>query len=240
MLIKKKRVVLAILCMMVTLATSASSLYRDSCYTLGVSAIYGYNTPYEHHGAFTINANLPIHPYFEGEVNVRAMSANTYDFNARIEPKFPLKTGQLFFNLQVLYNLNARNRMHSMSSVLSFGYRMDYLHFHFGCGLRMMDFIHTSVHTTENNLYEPHNFIYYVEIFARAHMSSWNISACITNLTEYQMDRMFTPHFIVNSYVHLDAHWCIKMQATCVPSGLGNYAPSFYGASIEVGAYYRF
>lgn len=235
-----KRVALAIVALTVALAASASSLYRDSCYTLGVSAAYSYNTPYEHHGAFTVDANLPIHPYFEGEVNVRALTANTYDFNARLEPKFPLKTGELFFNLQVLYNLNARNRMHGVSGALSFGYRMDYLHFHFGCGLRMLDFMHTTVHSTENNLYEPHTFIYYVEVFARPHTSFWNLSACITNLTDYQMDRMFTPHFIVNSYVHLDAHWCLKMQATCVPTGLSNAAPSFYGASIGMGGYYRF
>ena len=235
-----KRVALAIVGLTVALAASASSLYRDSCYTLGVSAAYGYNTPYEHHGAFTVDANLPIHPYFDGEVNVRALTANTYDFNARLEPKFPLKTGELFFNLQVLYNLNIRNSMHGVSGALSFGYRMDYLHFHFGCGLRMLDFLHTTVHSTENNLYEPHTFIYYVEVFARPHTSFWNLSACITNLTDYQMDRMFTPHFILNSYVLLDAHWCLKMQATCVPTGLGNAAPSFYGASIGIGGYYRF
>ena len=235
-----RRAILAIIGMTVALAASASSLYRDSCYTLGVSAGYGYNTPYEHYGAFTVDANLPIHPYFEGEVNVRALTANTYDFNARLEPKFPLKVGELFFNLQVLYNLNIRNRMHGVCGALSFGYRMDYLHFHFGCGLRMLNFLHYTVHSTENSLFEPHTFIYYVEVFARPHTSFWNISACVTNLTDYQMDRMFTPHFIVNSYVHLNAHWCLKMQATCVPTGLGNSAPSFYGASIGVGGYYRF
>lgn len=235
-----KRSIIIILLLFTTTITFAGSFYRDSCYSIGLSASYEYNLTYEHHGAITLDANLPINPHFEGGINIRALTANVYDFNARLRPKFILPVGELFFNLQLLYNLNMRSSLHSITGALSFGYRMDYIHFHFGCGLRILDFLHTSSHTTENNVYEPYNFTYYVEVFARPHTSMWNISACITNLTDYQMERMYEPTFIVNSYVHLNPNWTIKMQANCKPAGTFNLAPSFYGASIGVGGIYHF
>ena len=54
------------------------------------------------------------------------------------------------------------------------------------------------------------------------------------------MERMYEPTFIVNSYVHLNPNWTIKMQANCKPAGTFNLAPSFYGASIGVGGIYHF
>ena len=222
-----KRSIVIVLLLLSTTITFADSFYRDSCYSVGLSASYAYNNTYAHHGAVAFG-------------HFGKALFDVYDFNARLRPKFMLPVGELFFNLQLLYNLNMRSSLHSLSGALSFGYRMDYVYFHFGCGLRMLDFLHSSLHTTENNIYEPHNFIYYVEVFARPHTSMWNISACITNLTDYQMERLFAPTFIINSYVHLHPNWTIKMQANCKPAGMFNGAPSFYGASIGVGGVYHF
>ena len=218
----------------------AHSAYRDTTYAVGLSASYAYNETYEHYGAFSIDAFLPIHRYFEGELNVRALTANSYDFGGKFRPKFYLPVGELYLETQLLYNLIARNELHGMCGAFSIGYRMDYIQIHIGYGTRSFWPLFKSTHTSETSVHEPHNLVYYLEVFARPHTSSWNLSACITDMTEYQMERMFTPMFIVNSYCNIGHHWRLRLRALCKPVGLSNYAPSFYGAEGTIGLNYRF
>lgn len=235
-----RRVICVGLMLITIIGVKASNVYRDSCYALGVTATVGYNETYEHYGAFTVDAYLPIHSYFEGNVNVRLLTVNTYDFGVRIRPKFSLPVGELYLETQIIYNLICRSSLHGVSAALSIGYRMDYLQVHVGYGTRSFGMIHKSKHTSETSVHEPHNLVYYVEVFARPCTSIWNISACATNITEYQMERMFTPMFILNSYVNIGSHWRLKVRGLCKPVGISNYAPSFYGLEATIGGEYRF
>ena len=218
----------------------AGSMYRDTCYSVGLTGSYAYNETYEHYGSVAVNAYLPIHRYFEGAVDIRCQTANIYDFSARLRPKFLLPVGELYFETQIMYNLISRNNLHGVCAALSIGYRMDYVQVHIGYGTRTFATIDKSKHSSETSVHEPHNLVYYAEVFVRPHTSMWNLSACITNMTEYQMERMFTPMFILNSHVNIGSHWRITMRGLCKPVGLSNYAPSFYGAEGSVGAQYRF
>ena len=222
------------------IGVQAGSMYRDTCYSIGIGGSYAYNETYEHYGSISLNAYLPIHDHFEGAADVRFQTANVYDFSARLRPKFLLPVGELYFETQITYNLIKRNDLHGISAALSFGYRMDYIQAHIGYGTRTFATIDKSKHSTETSVYEPHNLIYYVEVSVRPHTAGWNLSACVTNCTEYQMERMFTPMFIINSYANIGPHWRFTLRGLCKPVGISNYAPSFYGAEGSVGVQYRF
>ena len=236
----RKRLLYTFFLCVLSVAVQAGPMYRDTCYSIGLSGAYAYNETYGHHGSVAVNAYLPIHRYFEGAVDIRCQTANIYDFTARLRPKFLLPVGELYFETQITYNLIKRNELHGVSAALSLGYRMDYVQVHIGYGTRTFANINKSKHSSETSVHEPHNLIYYAEVFVRPHTACWNLSACVTNMTEYQMERMFTPMFILNSYVNFGSHWRLTIRGLCKPVGLSNYAPSFYGAEGTIGVHYRF
>ena len=86
----RKRIILTLLLCVICMAVHAYSVYRDSCYSVGLSGTYAYNETYGHYGAFTVDAYLPITYYFEGEVNIRTATANVHDFGLHFRPKFIL------------------------------------------------------------------------------------------------------------------------------------------------------
>lgn len=228
-----------------TAHVTAGRIYRDSCYSVGVSIGYGYNIVYNHHGVYDVGVFLPVNQHFEGEINLHATTANTYSVGFRAQPKFPINGngkdyGEILLETNILYQLYLRNYIHGLAISFSAGYRRDYIYLKFGYGMSLASTMRMSHHSTENAILEPHNFIYHLEVFVRPHISPWNISLCVTDMTEYQMERMFTPVFILNSYVNLTDHWRFRMSVACKPVGIANMAPSFFGAQGCVGAEYRF
>ena len=218
----------------------AASVYRDSCYAIGMTGGYAYNNTYGHYGHISIDAFLPITYYFDAEVNVRTSTANVHDFAVHLHPKIILPVGELFLATRIQYNLFARNEFHSLSTSFCVGYRMDYVSAEIGYGSRVSAFIDLSKHTAENGISEPHNLVYRVELFARPPQAKWNISAYVTNITEYQMERMFTPIFGLRTTADIKDHWRFIFEGRCKPVGLSNFVPSFYGAEGVIGLMYRF
>lgn len=223
----------------------AHNAYRDTCYSIGLSAGYAYNIIYAHYGVFDVDAFLPLNPHFEGQVHLHAATANTYTVGIQAQPKFPIRRdgkdcGEILLETQLMYELFLRNRIHGLNASFLVGYRWEYVYVKIGYGLRLAAMIDISPHSTDNGILEPHNLVYHAEVFVRPHTSPWNLSFCVTDMTESQMERMFTPIFIVNSYVDLSSHWRLEMSAQCKPVGIANMAPSFFGAEGKIGARYRF
>lgn len=236
----KRWCLIVLVCLSGTGMVQAGVAYRDSCYSIGLTGAYAYNETYDHHGSFALSAFMPVYKYFEGNMHIRFQTANVYDISVRLRPKFLLPVGELYFETQVLYNLIRRNDLHGLCGALSLGYRMDYVQVHIGYGTRSFWPLDISSHTSETSVHEPHNLIYYLEVFVRPCTSMWNLSVCVTDITEYQMERMYTPIFMVNSYMNIGSHWRITARGLCKPVGLSNYTPSFYGAEIAIGGHYRF
>lgn len=237
---KIKYLLLSLLLLLATTTLKAESYYGDNCYAIGAQAGYGYNHTYLHYGQFGINAFLPIHRHFEGEVNLRATTASTYSVNVRTQPKFMLPVGELYLRTQIQYNLILRDRFQGLNGIFGVGYRMDYVDVMVAYGTRVMatlDMVNTS---TEHGISEPHNFVYRVEAFVRPHTSPWNLSFWASNLTDYQMERMFTPLFGARARVTLAPGWQLNLYAMVKPVGISNLAPSFYGAEAGVGCMYLF
>ena len=224
---------------------SAYNAYRDTCYSIGLSAGYAYNIIYGHHGVFDVYAFLPVNPHFEGEIHLHATTANTYTVGVSAQPKFPIRRngkdyGEILIDTRLMYELFLRNRIHGLAASFAVGYRWDYIYVKVGYGLRLASMMDLTSHSTDNGILEPHNLVYHAEVFVRPHTSPWNLSFCVTDMTESQMERMFTPIFIVNSYVDLSPHWRLEMSGKCKPVGIANLAPSFFGAEGKIGARYRF
>ena len=228
-----------------SLPVRAGSAYRDTCYSICASAGYAYNIIYGHHGVFDVNAFLPVNPHFEGEINLHATTANTYAVAISAQPKFPIRRngkdyGEILMDTRLMYELFLRNRIHGLAASFAVGYRWNYIYVKVGYGLRLASMMDLTSHSTDNGILEPHNLVYHAEVFVRPHTSPWNLSFCVTDMTESQMERMFTPIFIVNSYVDLSPHWRLEMSGRCKPVGIANLAPSFFGAEGKIGARYRF
>ena len=221
-------------------SAQAASVYRDSCYAVGMTGGYAYNNTYQHYGHISVDAFLPITNYFDAEVNIRTSTANVHDFAVHLHPKIILPVGELFLATRIQYNLFARNEFHSLSTSFSVGYRMDYISAEVGYGSRVGAFIDLSKHTAENGVSEPHNLVYRVEVFARPPQAKWNISAYVTNITEYQMERMFTPIFGLRTTADIKDHWRLVFEGRCKPVGVSNFVASFYGAEGVIGLMYRF
>lgn len=218
----------------------SASVYRDSCYAVRMTGGYAYNNTYGHYGHISVDAFLPITYYFDAEVNLRTSTANVHDFALHLHPKIILPVGELFLATRIQYNLFARNEFHSLSTSFCLGYRMDYVSAEIGYGSRVSAFIDLSKHTAENGISEPHNLVYRVELFARPPQAKWNISAYMTNITEYQMERMFTPIFGLRTTADIKDHWRLIFEGMCKPVGLSNFVASFYGAEGVLGLMYRF
>lgn len=240
-----KRIVGLLFMVLLCMPLCALSVYRDTCYSLRADVGYAYNIVYGHHATFNMGAMLPINHNFEGEISARATMANTYTIGFRVQPKFPIERndkdcGEVLLETRVLYNRFQRNHMHGLAAAFSVGYRWDYVYAKVGYGMSMMAAMVMSQHTTENSIFEPHNLVYHLEVFARPHTSFWNISACITDMTDFQMERMFTPIFILRSYVDVTEDWRLYFSGQCKPVGIANQAASFFGAEVRAGASYRF
>lgn len=240
-----KRIVGLLFMVLLCMPLCAESVYRDTCYSLCADVGYAYNIVYGHHAMFNMGAMLPINHNFEGEISARATTANTYTIGFRVQPKFPIERndkdcGEVLLETRVLYHRFQRNHMHGLAAAFSVGYRWDYVYAKVGYGMSMMAAMVMSQHTTENSIFEPHNLVYHLEVFARPHTSSWNISACITDMTDFQMERMFTPIFILRSYVDVTEDWRLYFSGQCKPVGIANQAASFFGAEVSAGASYRF
>ena len=237
-----KLIVTLILTLLTLVSQSAksASVYQDSCYAIGMTGGYAYNNTYEHYGHFSIDAFLPITHSFYVEVNMRTSTASVHDFALHLHPKIILPVGELFLATRIQYNLFARNEFHSLSTSFFVGYRMDYVSAEIGYGSRVSAFIDLSKHTAENGISEPHNLVYRVEVFARPPQAKWNISTYVTNVTEYQMERMFTPIFGLRTTADIKEHWRIIFEGRCKPVGISNLVASFYGVEGIIGLDYRF
>ena len=222
-----RAVVLLLFMVLLCMPLRAESVYRDTCYSLRADVGYAYNIVYGNHATFDMGAVLPINRNFVGEVSARATTANTYTIGFRIQPKFPIER-------------NAKDCGEVLLETSVLVYRWEYVYAKVGYGMSMMAALVMSQHSTENSIFEPHNLVYYLEIFARPHTSPWNISACITDMTDFQMERMFTPIFILRSYVDVAEHWRLYFSGQCKPVGIANLAASFFGAEVSAGASYRF
>jgi len=214
--------------------------FGDRRYSITGMVEYSYNTTWSHHGNFDVQALLPINPHFEMETKLQFSTANVYTSVVQLRPKFQLPVGELFIETDVLYKAVARNRMNDLTAALGIGYRMDYVSVTLGVFSRVMADWGRSWYSDESFVAEPFNVLYRVEVFCRPQDNPWNLSFCISNVDDYQMERMWQPLFMAGAWYDVDNHWRLIFGAECKPTGMFHLDATFYGATARAGFTYKF
>jgi len=214
--------------------------FGERKYSITGMAEYSYNTTWGHHGNFDIQALMPINPHFEMEAKLQFSTANVYTGGLQIRPKFELPVGELFIETDVMYRAIARNRVGDITAALGIGYRMDYISVTLGVFSRVLNDWDRSWYSDESFVVEPFNLLYRVEVFCRPQNNNWNLSFLISNVDDYQMERMWQPLFAVGAWYDITDHWRLNFGAQCKPTGMFHLDATFYGATFRTGFSYRF
>lgn len=117
---------------------------------------------------------------------------------------------------------------------------MDYVSFQIGVFGRVMSSWDRDWNTEETYNIEPFNLLYRMEVFCRPQTSRWNISACVANIDDYQMERMWQPIFMLGGRYDINDHWRVLLQGECKPTGMFHLNATFYSAYIRTGFTYKF
>ena len=219
---------------------AANPGFGERRYTITGMAEYSYNKTWGHHANFDIQGLMPINPHFEMEAKLQFSTANVHTGVVQLRPKFELPVGEMFLETDVYYRGVVRNRLGDMTAALGVGYRMDYVSVTLGLYCRVIDNWDRSWHTDETYVVEPFNLLYRVEVLCRPQNNPWNLSFLISDVDDYQMERMYQPLFGIGAYYDVNDHWRLNFAAQCKPTGMFHLDATFYGATFRTGFSYRF
>ena len=211
---------------------------------LSAGVEYGYNDVWGHHANFNISAKVPIHKHFDLSTGLQLSTANVYNWNTELVTKFLLTRAhqrELYIKSRFLFRGIQRADAYDFNLAFGLGYRRDYVDFMAGTNIRMMDEIRRKVDKNMNEMIaETFYFIYGLEVFVRPMDCNWNLSARISNFTDYQIERMYNPMFSIAGYYAPAEHWRIDARILCKPVGMFNMTASFFDAHGVVGFSYTF
>lgn len=229
--------------MRLTASMSEDGLYPgfgEARYSVGVSGEYAYNLTWGHYGNVNVQALLPLNEHFEMTAGVQAGFAGAYTGTVVLRPKFGLPVGEMFVDAGVLYKALTVDRQHDFCAALSVGYRFDYLSVQVGMFSRVMSSFDRDWHSEETFNSEPFNVMYRVEVFCRPQRSRWNVSACVANYDDFQMERVWQPLFMLGGRYDVTDNWRVQLAAECKLTGMFHLNAAYYGTNVRVGAEYRF
>ena len=235
----KKRIIWSVLLFIVSSGAYSAGIGRDTCYSFSIETGYAYNTTYQHYGEFCVRAFMPFTPHFEASLSLHASTMNTYIIGLTLRPTIALPVGQVFLENDLYYGAFFCSRTEDFSAALSVGYRMDYMSLQIGTGIRMLQSMDIQKHTLSKAIYEPFNWVYRLEVYARPILTHWNLYAAFGNLTDRQMERALEPLCMLGAYYRIGNHWQVNIHGECAIAGFFNNYTSFYGAKVIVGACYR-
>jgi hypothetical protein len=219
---------------------AANPGFGEPKYALTVMGEYSYNTVWGHHGNLDVQGLMPFNPYFEMEAKLQLSTANVHTGALQFRPKFPIRAGEFFLETDLVYRGIVRNSMADITAALGVGYRMDYVSVTLGLFARVLDNWDRSRHSEETYEVEPFNLLYRLEVFCRPQVNKWNLSFLLSNMDDYQMERMWQPLFGVGARVDINEHWRLNFSAQCKPTGMFHLNATFYGATFRTGFTYRF
>ncbi len=229
----KRRIVLLVCGMVAAVSASAAGL-SAGFYTAPVVAEflpeYSYNKSWGSMVNFDLKSTLPLVRVFEFETRLQFSTANVHTINIVARPRIPLKTGELFFEAEPYYRIIARDRTHEVAVVAGFGYRFDYLSIMLGWSGRWLVPFNGG-----GKVEELANIVYRVEVFCRPQQCKWNISACVSNIDDFQIERWQQPLVMIGARYDLFDFLRLSARVECKPTGICHETGSFYGISARLG-----
>ena len=236
-----KRFTLGILLAVATMLPGMAQVqYGTNQYSVRMNIGYNHNTTYGSHAGFDFGAFMPINQHFEMQADLRFTTAHNHAFGVQVRPKFAVPVGELFLEGRVLSCFYPRDGFNDLTQAIAFGYRMDYVSVQLGMSTRLIINSPYDWHDGSNIIVEPFNLTYRVEVFVRPQTSPWNISMCISNMTDYQIERLWQPIFMANGRYDIDSHWQVNLGALCKPTGMFHLNAKYYAAEVRAGFAYNF
>jgi hypothetical protein len=221
-------------------ALSSYRLMASSPYSVSLHAGYGHNLTYGSMANFDVDAYMPVSQYFETQASLRLSTANTYAVGVQLRPKFALPVGEMYLEDRLLMNIIKRYNFSDFVQTLSVGYRMQYVNVQVGMANRIIMPLPYEQHSNDAMILEPFDAVYRVEAFVRPQTASWNISLCLSNMDNYQIERMWAPMFYLGSWYDINPHWRIRLSGKMKLAGMFHLNAHYYGAELRAGAEYRF
>lgn len=215
-------------------------LIASSPYSISLHTGYAHNLTYGSYANFDVDAYMPVAQHFEMQSNVRLSTANTYAIGVQLRPKFTLPIGEMYLEDRLLMNIIKRYEYSDFVQSLSVGYRMQYVDVQVGMSTRVIIPMPYEYFTGDELICEPFDLIYRVEAFVRPKTSPWNISLCVANLDNYQVERMWQPMFYLGGWYDINEHWRVILSGKMKLAGMFHLNAHYYGAELRAGAEYQF
>lgn len=233
-----KKTILFLLCFSGILTLNASELtsgFNQKPAVIEFLPEYAYNKNWGSMANFNFKSNVGFCKYFQLGSAIQLSTANVYTVNVTARPRIPLKIGEIFFEVEPCYRAIVRDNTHDFCLAASVGYRFDYLSFQFGWFGRWMKPFEGGDALTE--LVNP---IYRVEAFCRPQSEVWNISVCIANIDNFQMERWQQPLFMIGGRYNIAGKVRLSAGVEIKPTGIMHATASFYGAMGYIGIGFLF
>lgn len=236
---KQKSVfILTFLCL--ALSAVAQVQPGDSQYSVSLHAGYGHNLTYGSYANFDVDAYMPINQHFDMQANVRTSTANFHTMGVQLRPKFILPIGELYIEDRLLMRFVSRDSFRDFVHALSVGYKMQYVNVQVGMATRIITPLPYSNRSEDEMILEPFDAVYRVEAFVRPQTSPWNISLCLSNMDNYQVERMWQPMFYLGGWYDITKHWRVRLSGKYKLAGMFHLNAHYYGAEVRAGVEYRF
>jgi hypothetical protein len=178
------------------------------------------------------------------KAGIQLSTANVYTLNVELNTKFLLTKKhqrELYFKARFLPRFIVRARACEFNLAFGLGYRQDYVDILIGTNIRMMDELRRKEDFHMNEMIaETFYPAYSLEVFARPIACNWNISARITNLGEWQIERMWNPIFSLGGRYDPAEHWRVMLRVDCKPAGMFNMTAAFFAINGIAGVAYTF
>jgi hypothetical protein len=232
---------LTILCvLLVALGAVAQVQPGDNSYSISLHTGYGHNLTYGSYANFDLDAYMPINQHFDMQASVRTSTADFYTMGVQLRPKFMLPVGELYLEDRMMLNLVSRDDYFDFVHTFSLGYKMQYVNVQVGMSNRIITPLPYQKHTSDAMILEPFEAVYRVEAFVRPQTSPWNISLCLSNMDNYQIERMWQPMFYLGGWYDINQHWRVRLSGKYKLAGMFHLNAHYYGAELRAGAEYRF
>ena len=133
---------------------------------------------------------MPINQHFDMQANIRTSTANVHTLGVQLRPKFALPVGELYVEDRLMMRFAQRDSYRDFVHAISLGYMMQYVNVQVGMSNRIITPLPYTNHSEDEMILEPFDIIYRVEAFVRPQSAAWNISLCVSNMDNYQIERM--------------------------------------------------
>ena len=212
----------------------------DEQYAVSLHVGYGHNMTYGSYANFEIDAYLPINQHFDMQASIRTSTANFYTAGVQLRPKFVLPVGELYLEDRLMMRWVNRDSFRDFVHAFSVGYKMQYVNVQVGMANRIITPLPYTKRSGDEMILEPFDAVYRVEAFVRPQTSSWNISLCLANMDNYQVERMWQPMFYLGGWYDVNEHWRVRLSGKMKLAGMFHLNAHYYGAELRAGAEYRF